>query len=345
MWTKFAKFSVNNHLINALLRSPVDVTKNESLKFSSVFKIKPSVNCPAKPRFMQFERKNDGRLRVGATSYRGDCFVDLTGQCSTAKTMKQIIENKCNIYDLQTRLKFLRSECIDDNIRLLSPVLNPQKIMCFDYVVNTFNDCSVLVTNKLASSLTGPTDNIELEENIGSVQITVDLAVIIGQIPDERRNNSFMDYVFGYSIAHNVTAVANPGANSVVKNSALVRTSMKSFCPLGPVIIHKSLMPDPHHLWVVSCVNGVEQFCGNTSHLAYRLNVIIEAILKYTRLNAGDIILIKIPSDKAQDLNYTPCILKRGDVIESEIQDIGKLINKITTAHADEDDGCHIACC
>lgn len=340
----FTKFYVKSQPVKNLLLSTFNLAKNNSSKFLSIKKPIDDVRCPAKPRFIQFVRKIDGRQRVGITSYTGDCLVDLTGQCATAKTMKQFLENNCSVEDVQFRVKNLRGEWTNDNIRLLPPIINPGKIMCFDYRVNTFNDCSVFITNKLPICITGPTDNIELEENVDSVQITVDLAVIIGKTTAKLRKHNIMDCVFGYSIANNVTAIAAKGSNSVVKNSNLIRTSMKTFCPLGPLIVHKSILKYPQDLWASITVNGGQVFRGNTNHLEYQIGVILEAILKYTSLNAGDIVLIKIPSDETQDPNILPCVLKRGDVIESEIQDIGKLKNRIISADPsdDDDDGCHV---
>lgn len=58
----------------------------------------------------------------------------------------------------------------------------------------------------------------------------------------------------------------------------LIGKSMDTFCPLGPLIIHKSLIPDPHNLRLTSKINGVPKQSGNTSELIFRIDEIIHRL-------------------------------------------------------------------
>lgn len=99
------------------------------------------------------------------------------------------------------------------------------------------------------------------------------MAVIIGKeainVPIEKA----MDYVFGYSVAQDISA--RDWQKSRNGGQFLIGKTMDSFCPLGPSIVHKSLIPDPHALTITCSINGIQKQCGNTSELIYRIDDII----------------------------------------------------------------------
>lgn len=321
MFSGINKLYTNTSFAKKMLQSSLGLVRNVTHRPRS------DTPCFTSLRFIQFVRNNDGRVRLGVVSNRGNCFVDLSGQCATVNSMNNFIQNNFCTGDLLMKIKLLKSEVISDKIKLLSPITRPGKIICFDYRKKTFDECDVFVTNKLSNSLTGPTDDINLDPCVKNVEITADLAIIIG-CGCTFESYNVMDMVFGYSIAHNVTAIEEDSMNNILKKNLLIRSSMKSFCPLGPAIVHKSLITDPQNLWITSSVNGFQLFCGNTNSLDYKIEEIIGVILKYLVLCAGDVILIKVPLDDI-DSKCVPHTLKPGDVIETEMQDIGKLKNKI----------------
>lgn len=53
---------------------------------------------------------------------------------------------------------------------------------------------------------------------------------------------------------------------------------MDTFCPLGPAVTHKNLIPDPHNLKVTCNVNGVPKQSGNTNELIFRIDDIIHLL-------------------------------------------------------------------
>lgn len=99
------------------------------------------------------------------------------------------------------------------------------------------------------------------------------MAVIIGKEAKCVPADKAMDYVFGYSVAQDISA----RDWQKFKNGGqfLIGKSMDSFCPLGPSIVHKSLISDPHALTITCSVNGVQKQCGSTSELIYRIDEII----------------------------------------------------------------------
>lgn len=102
------------------------------------------------------------------------------------------------------------------------------------------------------------------------------MAVIIGKEAKKVRKENAFDYIFGYSVAQDISArdwqkMRNGG-------QFLIGKSMDTFCPLGPSIVHKSLVADPHNLSITCDINGVRKQTGNTNELIFRIDDIIHLL-------------------------------------------------------------------
>lgn len=102
------------------------------------------------------------------------------------------------------------------------------------------------------------------------------MAVIIGKEAKRVPRESAMDYVFGYSVAQDISA--RDWQKTRNGGQFLIGKSMDTFCPLGPSVVHKSLIPDPHNLAITCSVNGVQKQCGNTQELVYRIDQIVHLL-------------------------------------------------------------------
>lgn len=100
--------------------------------------------------------------------------------------------------------------------------------------------------NKFASCLHGPFSTIPYPEVTEELDWEVELAVIIKKkgknIPQEKA----YDHVLGYTVAHDVSA-----RDWQLKRNGgqwLIGKSMDGFCPIGPAIVTKKDIADPHNL-------------------------------------------------------------------------------------------------
>ena len=87
--------------------------------------------------------------------------------------------------------------------------------------------------------------------NILSLQeldFEVELAVVIGKKGKNISADNAMEYVLGYTVAHDVSA----RDWQLRKNGGqwLLGKTMDAFCPLGPEIVNKDEIPDPHVLGI-----------------------------------------------------------------------------------------------
>lgn len=134
-----------------------------------------------------------------------------------------------------------------------------------------------------------------------------------------------MDYVFGYSVAQDISA--RDWQKQRNGGQFLIGKSMDTFCPLGPAVVHKSAV-NPSDLTITCSINNVMKQCGKTSELIFGIEDIIERVTQSITLLPGDVILTGTPGGVGMHRS-PPEFLKPGDVIESEIEGIGKLINTV----------------
>ena len=104
---------------------------------------------------------------------------------------------------------------------------------------------------------------------------------------------------------------------------------MPGACPIGPCIVSKDEIMNPHNLKITSKVNNVIKQDSNTSYQIFDIPTQIETISKSTYLVPGDIIATGTPSGVGF-ARTPPEFLKNGDVVECEIENIGKIINKVS---------------
>jgi len=103
---------------------------------------------------------------------------------------------------------------------------------------------------------------------------------------------------------------------------------MDAFSPIGPHIVTKAEIPDPHNLAIKCRVNGVTEQDSNTSQIIHRVDKIVSFLSQFTTLLPGDIILTGTPPGVGV-FRKPPFFLKKGDVVECEIEKIGTIRNEI----------------
>ncbi|GAB6087992.1 fumarylacetoacetate hydrolase family protein [Alkaliphilus crotonatoxidans] len=171
----------------------------------------------------------------------------------------------------------------------------------------------------------GPHERINGNEAVTTMlDYEVELAVVIGKeginIPKEEVEN----YIFGYTIMNDLSA-----RDLQQRHMQWFRgKSLDSFTALGPCIVHKSQLPLPLELKVISKINGEIRQQGNTSDFIFDIPTIIEDLSRGMTLKPGDIIATGTPSGVGMGFN-PPRFMKPGDVVECEIEGIGTLKNTV----------------
>jgi 2-keto-4-pentenoate hydratase/2-oxohepta-3-ene-1,7-dioic acid hydratase in catechol pathway len=104
--------------------------------------------------------------------------------------------------------------------------------------------------------------------------------------------------------------------------------SLDGFCPMGPVVVTDDEFGDPQAKRLLLRVNGVTKQDASTSAMIFPLAVIIEWLSKGLTLEAGDVIATGTPEGVGMG-RTPPEFLNNGDIVETEVEGIGVLRNRI----------------
>ncbi|HEY8415417.1 MAG TPA: fumarylacetoacetate hydrolase family protein [Thermaerobacter sp.] len=219
-------------------------------------------------------------------------------------------------------------------VRLLAPIARPPKNVFaiglnYREHVYEFSGRDVppypVVFTKAASAIIGPEEPIETHPGVtAAVDYEGELAVVIGRrgrgIPRERAR----EYIYGYMILNDVTARDLQRRTSQWH----LGKSLDTFCPTGPYLVHRDAVGWPVELEVRTWVNGELRQHANTRHLIFDIPTLIEAISAGITLEPGDVIATGTPSGVGMGFD-PPRFLKPGEVVEIEIEGLGRLRNPV----------------
>jgi 2-keto-4-pentenoate hydratase/2-oxohepta-3-ene-1,7-dioic acid hydratase in catechol pathway len=155
-------------------------------------------------------------------------------------------------------------------------------------------------------------------------ELAVVMAVDCVDIPAERA----YDYVFGYTIMNDVSAREVQTEESQ-RGNIIMGKNFPTSAPLGPWVVTKDEIPDPHSLRILTRVNGQVRQNSNTKDQIHKIPAQL-AWYSHAGLQAGDVVSTGTPSGVA--LGYKgpgSWFLKKGDVVECEVEKIGVLRNPV----------------
>jgi 2-keto-4-pentenoate hydratase/2-oxohepta-3-ene-1,7-dioic acid hydratase in catechol pathway len=151
----------------------------------------------------------------------------------------------------------------------------------------------------------------------------VELAVIISKKGKYVQKDKAMDYVFGYTVINDISA-----RDCRRSGQWIVSKGQDTFAPMGPVLVTKDEIENPHHLNLSLKVNGVEKQNSNTQFMLFNINDLIEDLSTVFTLEAGDIIATGTPAGVGAGRNPQEW-LWNGDVVEATVEGIGTLVNTV----------------
>jgi len=181
---------------------------------------------------------------------------------------------------------------------------------------------------KAPTTVIGPYDDIVWDRSVTQqVDWEAELGVVIGvggkNIPRDRA----MAHVFGYTVINDVSARDLQSAHGQFFKGK----SLDTFCPIGPVVVTADEFGDAQHKTIKLRVNGVEKQNGNTADMIFPIDQTIEVLSHGCTLEPGDIIATGTP--EGVGLGRTPQEwLQAGDVMETEVEGIGLLRNRVVAA-------------
>ncbi|MFX1296860.1 MAG: fumarylacetoacetate hydrolase family protein [Promethearchaeota archaeon] len=226
-------------------------------------------------------------------------------------------------------------------VKLLSPVLNPSKIICLglnyrDHALETgtklpklpmlFSKApSAIVAHKDAIKIPNVRKKMDKESHpIRFIDYEVELAIVVGKHCNNVLIEDVYEYIFGYTILNDVSARMEQFADKQFFRSK----SFDTFAPLGPWIVTSDQIGNPMNLHLECKVNGTIKQNSNTGNMNFNIYEIISFISEAITLLPGDIVGTGTPPGVGI-AKKPPQSLKSGDLIEMTIENIGTLQNHI----------------
>lgn len=178
---------------------------------------------------------------------------------------------------------------------------------------------------KVPSCVVGPGRDILKPEASKQLDCETELAVVIGRkckhVPEEKA----YDVIAGYTILNDITARDVGDAEKQAGHMLLGKT-FDTFAPMGPWLVNKVEIHDPMNLRITTRVNGELRQEGNTRDMIHPIAKLVSYMSQMT-LMPGDVISTGSPGGGG--LARPEWFLNAGDVIESEIEKIGTLVNAV----------------
>jgi len=217
-------------------------------------------------------------------------------------------------------------------VRLKAPLPNPSKVIAIG--LNYMDHCREqnvpvpkhpVVFAKFPSSIIGTQEAISWDPGLTSqVDLEVELGVVIGKRARRVSQAEAMDHVFGYTVINDVSARdLQFGDKQWVRGK-----SLDTFCPCGPYVVTEDEIANPHALPLRSAINGQVMQDSNTSEMIFNVPYLVSFLSQAFTLEPGDLIATGTPNGVGV-FRRPQVFLQDGDLVEVEVQGIGRLINPV----------------
>ena len=205
-------------------------------------------------------------------------------------------------------------------VKLLAPTI-PSKIVCIgknfaDHAAEIGEEVTAepLIFFKPSSAIIGHGDAIVIPPQSKQVELEAELCLVIGKLAKNVSVDKALEYLWGVTIANDVTARDLQFGDGQWARSK----GFDTFCPLGPWV-ETEFSPDGQV--IESRINGEVRQNVAITEMVHNIPSIISYVSKNMSLLPGDIILTGSPAGIS--------VINSGDMIECEIEGIGILSNPV----------------
>ena len=188
---------------------------------------------------------------------------------------------------------------------------------------------------KAPSCLAGANDDIEIPVGMKKIDWEAEIALAIGKKGKRIKAERALEHVAGFMTTNDVSCrdlqirPDRPG----LRSDWLQGKSHDNFAPMGPFLVPRVFVPDHMNLFIRLTVNGEIRQNGNTSQFIFTPEEQIEYASNILTLETGDIFSCGTCGGVGQGTNT---FLKAGDIMETEIEGLGKMRNRFIAPTATE---------
>jgi 5-oxopent-3-ene-1,2,5-tricarboxylate decarboxylase / 2-hydroxyhepta-2,4-diene-1,7-dioate isomerase len=159
-----------------------------------------------------------------------------------------------------------------------------------------------------------PADAPELE--IGAT-----LGIVIGRTASRVDEAQALAFVAGYTVVNDIS----------VPHASVYRPSMRfkcrdGFCPIGPAIVARALVPDPDALGIAVAIDGATVQRSSTAGLVRPVARLIADVTEFMTLFAGDVLMVGVAAGAPR--------ARAGQTVAITIHGVGRLENELVAGGA-----------
>lgn len=218
-------------------------------------------------------------------------------------------------------------------VKLLSPLPNPPKIICLarNYVSHAREVAGdaplpkgLLAFMKPSTAIIGPGDFIIVPPYCQKLDHEVEIAVVIGKKGRYIPEGKAMEHVAGYTILNDISDREYLVQQETGRVNWFFMKAQDTFGPMGPHLVLRDEIEDPHRLRLRLWVNGNLRQDSSGEDMIFKIPAIISILSSYVTLEPGDVIATGTPTGTSFS---TKQFLRDGDVVECEVEGLGRLKN------------------
>lgn len=216
-----------------------------------------------------------------------------------------------------------------EDVQLHAPVPRPGKFICIglnyrDHAIESGMEIPEIPTvfTKYGNAVCGHGEPIVLPSVSQQVDYEAELAFVIGKRAKRVKAADWEEHVFGYTCVHDVSARDYQLATS----QWTIGKTFDTFGPMGPALVSRDEIPEPHNLRIRFELNGETLQDSNTNQLVFGVPDLLEYLSEVMTLEPGDIVSTGTPPGVGM-ARKPPVYLRPGDICRVAIENIGELVN------------------
>jgi 2,4-didehydro-3-deoxy-L-rhamnonate hydrolase len=189
---------------------------------------------------------------------------------------------------------------------------------------------------KASGSVCGPTATIEIDADWQSIDYEAEVVAVVGRRTRNIDPDAAWDHLAGLTAGQDVSDRAEQ-AREPLRQFSFAK-SYDTFSPIGPLLVSIDEFPDPDNIELIGRVDGAEVQHVTTAQLITGIPALISQISHRITLEPGDLIFTGTPAGVGSR-RQPPLFLRPGMTLETEIPEVGTMINPIVDRPSTRTDG------
>ncbi|UXL37458.1 fumarylacetoacetate hydrolase family protein [Pseudomonas fragi] len=178
-----------------------------------------------------------------------------------------------------------------------------------------------VVFSKWTSAIVGPNDDVEIPRNSRKTDWEVELGVVIGKGGRYISESEALEHVAGYCV---INDVSEREFQLELGGTWDKGKGCDTFGPLGPWLVTRDEIADPHQLDLWLEVDGKRYQNGNTRTMIFQIPKIISYLSQFMSLQPGDVISTGTPPGVGLGIKPEPVYLRAGQTMRLGISGLGE---------------------